>query len=565
MEQPSFIRDFVIILAAAFSGGMVAKKLKLPMLSGYLLAGMVTGILVSRYASLEGSLKDITELGVALLLFTIGLEFSINKFKGLGEVVIYGSLIQVLLSSVAGLIFFPVLGFDFYSSLFLGVALSLSSTAAVLKILADHGDLETLQGEITAGWLFLQDLYTLPIIILLPAIGKMIKGEITGTLPFITFIRSIFIAVVSFFLIIYLGNKIIPKVFDFIAEIKSREMVIIAAVGICLLFAYVFNLLGISYAVGASIAGIVLSSSSAHHEIFSEIRPLKDLFSTIFFVSLGFLINPVFIFGNWFIILLIILFVFITKIIISSLLIYLLGYHPKTALICGLSLISVGEYAFILAILGVNTNLINHYQYMIILSVTFISLVLSMPVTANGDKIYYFLKSNLQKLLPEAATFINHMDVTRKVDDFEINNHIVILGHGRVGKYISRTLTQLRVPFVVIDYNHHLVKSLRESGTNVIYGDPAEIEVLKFSRVEKAKAVIIAYSDRFTQEIVITNILSLNPTVRIIARIHFAEDARKIKSLGVTSVVQPEIEAAYKITDILLNYLYPGSKSYINP
>ena len=372
MEQLSFAQDFVFILLAAFVGGFIAKKLKMPLIVGYLLSGIISGSLLIKMTSSGGTINSIAEIGIALLLFTLGLEFSITKLKELGEVIIFGSLIQVLLTTVVCIFIFPLLGMDFYTSLFFGVAFSLSSTAAVLKNLSDKGELETLHGEMSAGWLFMQDLYTLPLIIILPTIGKLLTGNESGFSTFIIFGKTMIIAFVSFFLILILGKKIIPILFEKIADLKSRELIVIAAMALCLLFAYLFQTIGISYAVGAFVAGILLSSSSAHHGIFAEIRPLRDLFATVFFVSLGFILNHSFLFSNLPVILFIVFFIFLIKFIISAVLVVILGYHTKTAILVGFSLISVGEFAFIIALLGLSTKLINQNQYLIVLSVTFI-------------------------------------------------------------------------------------------------------------------------------------------------------------------------------------------------
>lgn len=552
MIESTLGRDLVIVLLTAFIFGAVAKKLRLPLLVGYLMGGIILGNFITRFFSISFTTKNVAEMGVSLLLFTLGLEFSLSKIKEYGEIIILGSLIQVLLTIISGVVIFPFLGMNFYSSIFLGSVFSLSSTAAVLKILSDKGELETLHGELSAGWLFLQDLYTLPIIIILPAIAIFIKGDNLNILHFAIFGKNILLAFLSFFIIIFFGKKIIPFIFEKIADFKSRELVLIAAVSLCLMFAYIFEVIGLSGALGAFIAGILLSSSSAHHGIFAEIRPLRDLFSTVFFVSLGFIISPEFIFSSLGTIMFLALLVIVLKFVISTVLVILLGFHTKTATLVGFSLVSVGEFAFILALLGINSKLISQSTYMTILSVSFVTLIMSVPLLAYGDRIYYKIKELIIKYVPFIAIYITKLDRTHILSPEILSDHVVILGHGRVGKYICRALTFTKIPFVVVDYNHHLVKKLRSEGINVIYGDPAEIDVLHFARVAKAKVVILAYSDRHTQEIVITNTLTLNPTVKLICRTHFEEDQKKLKSLGVESIVQPEFEAALSMTDRLL-------------
>jgi len=550
MTELTFIGDLIITLVAAFVGGVIFKKLKLPILLGYLVGGMVTASVSSRFVS-GNTVGSVAQIGVALLLFTIGLEFSLTKLKNLGETILLGSLVQVFFCIIIFILFFTILGIDFYSSLFLGSLFSLSSTALVLKTLSDRGELETLHGEMASGWLFMQDIYTLPLIILLPTISNLIKSPNAGFSPIFTFFKGLILAITSFFLVIMMGKNLVPKLIEKIADFKSRELLLIAAVIVCLVFSYFFEILGLSFALGAFIAGIFLSSSSANHGIFAEIRPLRDLFSSVFFVSLGFLVNPAFFISHLGIILLLAFLVVIVKFLVSATLVILLGYHTKTAFLVSLSLISVGEFAFILAILGLSTHLISLDIYMIILSVSFVTLIIALPFMTYGEKIYYFTKHNFCRFSFGRKLF-DKFDKSTHEEISVLEDHVVVLGHGRVGKYICLALTSAQIPYVVVDYNHQLVKSLRLAGIRVIYGDPAEIDVLHFAQVKNARVVILAYADRHAQETVIVNILTLNPKVKLIVRTHFEEDRKLLKSLGVDTVIQPEFEAAISMTEELL-------------
>lgn len=553
MADLQLIKDLILVLLTAFVGGLVAKQLRLPLLVGFLLGGIISGALLGSVA-FTPTISQIAEIGVAFLLFTLGLEFSLNRIKDLGEVVIFGSLIQVLLTILISVIVFPFIGLDFYSSLFVGSVFSLSSTAVALKTLSDKGELETLHGEMSSGWLFMQDLYTLPFIILLPAIGKMMLRGDFGIMPFLSFFQSFLVSIIAFFILMYAGKQIVPFIFGKIADLKSRELLLLASVVICFGFTYAFQMAGFSYAIGAFVAGILLSSSSVHHGIFAEVRPLRDLFSVVFFVSLGFLVSPVFIVSNWATILALSLLVIVTKFIISLFLVLFLGYHSKTAVLIGFSLTSVGEFAFVIGLMGLSQHLISPYIYQTILSVAFISLIFSVPILTSGDKIYY----KIRKLMHHRFAILVHKFYKKNeqiAHDKIFKNHVVVLGHGRVGKYISMSLINAQIPFIVVDYNHYLVKKLRSEGIHVIYGDPAEIDVLQFAQVKDARAVLLAYADRQSLETVVVNCLSMNPKVKIICRIHHEEDQIKLKSLGVHAVIQPEFEAALTMTKYLLKLL----------
>ncbi len=544
------IADLIVTLVAAFAGGVIFKKLRLPILMGYLVGGAAKASVTANFSN-PSSIDTIAQIGVALLLFTIGLEFSLAKLKNLGETILLGSLVQVIFCILAFLVLFTLAGVDFYSALFLGSLFSLSSTALVLKTLSDRGELETLHGEMASGWLFMQDIYTLPLIILLPTTFVLTKTQSLGFAPIFTFSKGLVLAISSFFLIIVAGKTLVPKLIEKIADFKSRELVLIAAVTICLLFAYIFEYFGLSFALGAFMAGILLSSSSANHGIFAEVRPLRDLFSSIFFVSLGVLVNPGFFISHFGIIILFAVLVMVVKFLVSAVLVILLGYHTKTAFLVGISLISVGEFAFILAILGFNNHLITMEIYLMILSVSFISFIIALPLMGTAEKIYYSCKHFFRRF-SFGKNFFSLLDEAKNEPMENLSDHVVVLGHGRVGKYICHALKLSDIPFVVVDYNHKLVKNLQKTGIKVIYGDPAEIDVLHFASVKDAKVVILAYSDRHTQETVVTNILTINSKVKLIARVHFEADRLLLKSLGVDVVVQPEFEAAISMTEEVL-------------
>ncbi|MCJ7740386.1 cation:proton antiporter [Candidatus Microgenomates bacterium] len=552
MPPATLAVELIFVLLAAFLGGIIAKILKLPLLVGYLLGGVLSGGFLSRFIPPGGTMAQIAEVGVALLLFTLGLEFSLAKMKELGEVIIFGSFIQIVLTILVSIIIFPLFGLDFYTALFLGAVFSLSSTAVVVKTLTENGELDTLHGRMASGWLFMQDLYTLPLMIILPAIGKTIKGGSFETASPVYLGINIILAVIIFFAVLIIGKKIIPFIIDRVADLKSRELILICAVLICLIFSFIFQFFGFSFAIGAFIAGVLIGSSSAKHGIFAEIRPLRDIFSVVFFVSLGFMIDPKFIFDSWQFILLLVVFIMCLKLVISALIIFFMGYHTKIAALVGVSLVSIGEFAFILAITAVSAKLIDEKTYMTILSVTFMTLVFSVPILSVSNKLYYLIKKNIFKKLPSLAKFFVRYDRLIPSEVENMKDHVVVLGHGRVGRYICRALSFVEIPYLVVDYNHQIVRKLREEGINVIYGDPVEIDVLRFANLDKAKIVIIAYSDRTMQESIISNIMLLNPNIKLICRTHFEEDQKKLKSLGVETVVQPEFEAAVSMTEKLL-------------
>lgn len=552
MTDLTLVRDLFLILLIGFIGGFFAKKMNLPLVVGYLLSGIIaSSVPVSFLASTN--IKSIAEIGVALLCFTLGLEYTLSKIKVLGETVITASFIQLVLTTLFGIAIFPFFGMNFYESMVLGVVFSLSSTAVVVKVLSEKGELESLYGEITAGWLFMQDLYTIPIIIILPTLGRLLSQEFFGIYQFLEIGKSLLFSFIIFFLVFYAGKKVIPQLAERIANLKSRELVLLAAVTLCLSFSLLLKFFGFSFALGAFIAGVLISSSSAHHGIFAEVRPLKDLFSVVFFVTLGLMLNFSLIFNNLAVIVSFALIIIFLKFLISFLLIFFLGYHGKTSFLVATSLINVGEFAFILASMVFSQYLISENLYLLILTVSFVTLVISVPLMTIAPKVYYLIKNFFYKKFPQLTSNLNKLRGTKELENGKIlENHVVVLGFGRVGKYICRALTMTDIPYVVVDYNHQLVKKLKSEGINIIYGDPAEIDVLQFAQVRNAKALILAYNDHHMQEIVVSNAHSLNPNLKLLCRTHADEDIKKLKGLGVEIIVQPEFEAAISIVEKLL-------------
>lgn len=541
--MPNLVLAFNLlsVLFLALFGGLIAKKLRQPLLLGYVLSGIIFGGPVMKLMGSQGFIDNLAEIGVALLMFSLGIEFSFTKLLRVKRIAIWGGLIQILGTILWGLLIFPALGFDFYPSLFLASCFSLSSTAVVTKILFEKGELDTLPGEIMIGLLLIQDLAVLPMILILPQISSL------SILGLGQLLASILKSTTLLTLTIVLGRQILPKILARVAAVNSREILVLVVVTLCLLFAFATNSLGLSFALGAFFAGLLIADSAQNHAVFSEIRPLRDLFSIIFFVSLGMVVTPSFLAANFPSILILATLVVMIKFLIISTVILYLGYHFKIAFLVGLSLVQVGEFSFILSRAGLSQNIISHQIYSLIISVALLTIIMTPFFMSWAPKIYLWLKKFSLNRLPSVHRFISGVDHLPDKEELFLERHIVICGYGRVGGWLGRALMLCQVPFVVVDYDHAVVRDLRDKGVPVVYGDPADIDVLDYAQVDRAKTIVIAIPDRHTQELVITNALSLNPKINIICRIHHQEDRGRIKTLGVQTIIQPEFEASLSI------------------
>ncbi len=550
-QNVSLITTFLLVFAAAIGGGTLARILKQPTIVGYIAAGVLIGNLAFGIIDHE-TLRLIAQAGVTLLLFTLGVEFSFLRLKKVLRSVLVPAIIQIAISIVAFLLLSIGLGVGPLPSLFLAAAFSLSSTAVVVKVLSERGELETVPGEVATGWLVVQDIAVVPIMILLPTIVGVAQRPDMGLLgAVVSIVGGIAASGIVIGIVILLGRVGIPRLLKAAAGVGSREILLLVTVAVVFLSAVIFYATGLSAALGAFIAGLIIAETSQNHAIFAEIRPLRDLFAVVFFVTLGMTVPLSIVVANLAIILVFLLAVSTLKWLIVYGLLRFVGYHQKTAFLVGLSLTQVSEFGFVIAGVGTTLGALSAHESAVLVAVIFGAILVSTPIIVSGHGVYYWFAKNVGRALPTLFTGRDEAMVSQP-EQYPMEKHVVICGYGRVGKYIGRALEMAGVPFLVVDYNHQTVKSLRERGIHVVYGDPADKDVLDFAQVDLARAIVIAIPDRHTQELVIGHAQTLNRRIHIICRTHHEEDQARLKSLGVTSVIQPEFEAAISIVERLL-------------
>ena len=546
----SLITTFLLLLSAAIGGGAIAMRLRLPSVLGYIAGGILAGNLVS--GSIDHHLVDlIAQSGITLLLFALGVEFSFHRLRRILKAVSWLTVFQILLTFFAVLLLLLLLRVSFIPSLYLASAAGLSSTAVVVKLLSERGELDTVPGEVATGWLILQDLAVVPILILLSAVSGVTPGS-----SIFSSIGAILVAMLKagglLLLILYLGRHGVPKLLSAVAAFKNRELLLLTTIGIVFFVGLLTYAVGLSVALGAFIAGLLVAETSQNHAVFAEIRPLRDLFAVVFFVSLGMSLPFGTMVAVWPVILTLTAAVLFVKSGIVYGLLRFVGYHRKTAFLTGLYLSQMSEFGFVLARAGTSAGALSDVHATELITVTFLTIMVSAPVITRGNNLYYAF-AGFMKRFPNLFRDKGMEAEFPEEKGYPIRDHVVICGYGRVGKYIGRALQMSGVPFLVVDYNQSTLKSLKESGIQTVYGDPADKEVLNYAQVDLAKAVVVAIPDRHTQELIIGNSLSLNRHIKIICRTHHEEDQRHLKSLGVHTVIQPEFEAALTIVAKLLN------------
>jgi CPA2 family monovalent cation:H+ antiporter-2 len=545
MGNLGLLNIIFIFLLASFLGGLAARILKLQPFVGYIIIGILFGSFLPKDLI---EIDKLAEIGAILLLFSLGLELSLSKLQRILKVAVWGGIIQLVFSSVLFFIILLLFGFSQVLSLILAIGFSLSSTAVVVKLLSEKGDLESVHGELMVGWLLVQDLAVLPIMIFLTSLSTR-GGNWFLSLALMSAKGFLIIG-----LVVLLGRLILPYLIHKVASFNSRELLLLLSVIFALGTAFLVNLFGFSFALGAFLAGVVISDSQEKHAVFAETRSLRDLFVALFFVTLGFSLIPSVFIKSSFLILILVLLIFLVKFLVFLLVNFTFGYYGKAAIISSLGLTQVGEFSFIIFSQANLLGLISPENASLGIAVALSSLILSPIVFKYSYTLWKRLKLAAENR-PFLLKYMLSPERNKNHNLGELSGHIVVCGFGRVGKWVCKALESLGIDFVIVDYNEKAIREAKEKGIKVIYGDASDPEIIKQAQVASSKCVVIAIPDKLAQEELITHIQTISPNVKIFARAHFDEDAVRLRFLRVDKVVQPEFEAAIGIVSSVLSAL----------
>jgi CPA2 family monovalent cation:H+ antiporter-2 len=486
----------------------------------------------------------LAEIGVALLLFVLGLEFSLRELQPVRRIALIGTPLQMLLTMGLGWAIGRLWGWSWRDSVWFGAMIALSSTMVVLKTLGGQGRLGTLSGRVMVGMLIVQDLAVVPLMIILPQLQTPEAG--VPVLVAAAFKATLFLAAM-----VVIGTRLLPGLLAYIAGWNSRELFLLAITAIGLGIGYVTYLVGLSFAFGAFVAGLVLSESDYGYQALSDIIPLRDVFGLLFFVSVGMLLDPAFLLANLGTVLLIVLMVSVGKAVIFGGLARLFGYGNVTPLALGLAAFQIGEFSFVLARLGVAIEAISEHLYALILTTAVITMMLTPAALSLVEPLYTWHQRRLGR---ERLTTIN-------LPTTGLREHVVIAGGGRVGQHVARVLQRLGTAFVLIEIDYHRVMEAKAKGFPVIYGDAAQEVVLEAAGVRQARLVLVTTPALIVTRAVVEQVRRLNPTVHIVARAEDIEQMRMLHEQGVYEVVQPELEAGLEITrQALLHLGFPPTE-----
>jgi CPA2 family monovalent cation:H+ antiporter-2 len=557
----TLITTVAAALGFALLMGLIAVRLKLPPLVGYLLAGIIIGPATPGFvADLELS-AQLAEIGVMLLMFGVGMHFSLDDLLAVRRIALPGAIAQIAVATLLGLAVAKLWGWSLAAGIVFGLALSVASTVVLLKALETRGLLETVNGRIAVGWLIVEDLVMVVVLVLLPPLAMSLAAHaaappsastgraLLGTLALTLGQVTVFIA-----LMLVIGRRLFPKLLWYIAGTGSRELftlcIIAAAVGIAFGSAKLF---GVSFALGAFFAGMVLSESPLSHRAAEESLPLRDAFSVLFFVSVGMLFDPAVLLRQPLHVLAVITIVVIGKSLAAFALVLLFRYPLNTALTVSASLAQIGEFSFILAGLGVSLELMPQEGRSLILAGAIISIAFNPLVfyAIEPAQAWIRKRSKLAQALERPDDPLAVLPMT--VELTRLTGHVVLVGYGRVGRRIGEALTANGISFVVAEENRETVERLRESGIPAVSGDASDPNVLIQAHIHRARMLVIATPDTLDVRRMIEIARTVNPRIETVVRTHSEEEAVLLEKENAGKVFLGEHELARSMIHDLLD------------
>jgi len=545
-------------IGLAFLLGLIATRLRLPPLVGYILAGIVIGPFTPGFIADVGLAQQLSEIGVILLMFGVGIHFSIADLLAVWRIAVPGAVVQILLATLLGAAASHWWGWPWGQGIVFGLCLSVASTVVLLRAMESRGALDSIDGRIAVGWLIVEDLATVLVLVMLPAVAVPLGGHApeAASMGILATLGITLAKVAGFVVLMFVvGRRVVPWLLERVALTGSREMFTLAVLAVAFGIAVgAAALFGVSFALGAFLAGMVVNGSDLSHEAATDALPLQDAFSVLFFVAVGMLFDPHILIDQPLRVLLVLFVVMIGKSIGAFLIVLVFHYPVRTSLNISASLAQIGEFSFILAALAMNLGLLPPEGQSLIVAVAIISISLN-PVTFWGadkasrwleahPRIVSLLERRVKAIAPTPATF-----------DESITNHAIIAGFGRVGSTIGEILTLGKIPYVAIDHNRERVLELRERGCSALFGDAARSGTLALAHPERARLLIVATPDPYQASAIIARGRAANPNIETVARAH-SEDARRyLEQHGADLVLVGENELAFGLAQHVLRKL----------
>jgi CPA2 family monovalent cation:H+ antiporter-2 len=541
------LKDIVIIFALSTFVNFIFTRIRVPALIGYLITGIIAGPHLLALINSPENVKVMAEIGVILLMFTIGLEFSLNHLLKIRKVVFVGGFLQLLLTAGITVLLARLYDMNWAEAVFVGFLTALSSTAVVLKLLQERSELTTYYGRTVVGILIFQDIILIPLLLFTPMLGGNTAG--IGNEFLLLLLKTIGIIV-----FIYIGNRwLMPKLLHLVAMTRSQELFLMSILLICLAVALLTHEMGMSLAFGAFLAGLMISESEYSHNAFGNLIPFKDVFTSFFFVSIGMLLDLGFVAANPWLVILTVVLVILIKTIVAGFTAFILGHTFSGTVVVGLSLAQVGEFSFILAGLGLSQDIISPYHYQLFLAVA----ITSMAITPILMQVSKPLASTILKLnLP--SFMVNGLFPLQQVEIPEIKNHIVLIGKDSRAINLASMIKKMELPFTSIVFDPDRARREMEKGNLVVFGDATNEPVLRQARAHSAEMAVVSVGNLITAMSIVEHIRAMNKHAHIIVRTRHVTDIEELYRLGASQVIPEEFETAIDFFErILGKYLIP--------
>ena len=547
MSDPHFLRELIIVLTATIAIVFVFQKLRLPTIVGFLLTGVIIGPHGFQLIQSVDQVETLAEIGVVLLLFTIGLEFSLETILSVQRRVVWAGLLQVVLTTLVVLAVARLLGASVEVGLFYGFLVSLSSTAIVLRIYHDRGEIDSLQGRLASGLLLFQDLCVVPMMLLLPVLAG--SGQDSIFLIVWVLAKSL----ITLIAIVWTARQLLPRLLHQVALLRNREIFVLFVVLVCFGTAWLTSETGLSLALGALVAGLVISESELSHQIVADILPLRDCFSGIFFISIGMLLNLGLLSQDFRITLLELLLMIGIKSLVLFAVFWWLYRSIRLGVVLGLGLAQIGEFSFVLAKAGINFKLLSPADGQIFLAASILSMM-ATPFLIQWAHAWAF---GFQGLFNKDTGF-NRSTSGEANETASATGHVIVVGYGLNGQNLARVLKEVGIPYRVLEMDPDLVRSAKAGGEPISFGDGTRPEILQQVGIEKARVLVVAISDPAATARLVSQARRLRTDLYIIVRTRYVAEIDRLYRLGANQVIPEEFETSVEIfARVLQEYHIP--------
>ncbi|MEZ5008985.1 MAG: monovalent cation:proton antiporter-2 (CPA2) family protein [Chitinophagales bacterium] len=544
------LQDILILLGFSVVVVFILQRLKLPSILGFLITGIIIGPYGLSLVKAVHEVEIMSEIGVILLLFVIGMELSIKQLVAIRKTVFIGGFLQVGLTVAVSTFVCKFMGIPWNEAVFIGFLFSLSSTAIVLKILQDKNEISAPHGRNALGILIFQDIIVVPMMLVTPILAGQSTNILYEVLELL--VKSALVIVITY----VSARYIVPKLMYLIAKTKSKELFLLTTITLCFAVAFLTSEAGLSLALGAFLAGLIISESEYSHQATSSILPFRELFTSFFFISVGMLLDIQFFIENAAIVMLLVLIVLIVKGSITAIAIAVLKYPLRTVLLTGLAIFQIGEFAFILSKVGIQYGLLTNEMNQYFLSVSIVTMLLTPFILIYSEKIVgIVINSRLQKSLKIKT---NDIIIEQVADESNLKDHLLIIGYGINGKNVALAAKYANIPYLIIELDADIVKSEKAKGEPIIFGDAVQDHLLESVDVSKARVVVIAISDPKATKAIITNIRHHSQSVYVVVRTRYVNEIDELIALGADEVIPEEFETSIEIfSRVLHNFLVP--------